>query len=103
MKNRPTAIFVESNTSGSGAEFLQRALELGLVPIFLTATTDRYPFLQDLDSIETHICDTSSIAAVSRCIDAVNAENSIALIMSSSDHYLDMAALQASRLGLCDC
>lgn len=94
------AIFIESNSSGSGADFIRRARQLGLLPVFVTAEPERYAFLQGDPDLDVRTCDTSSEAAVTAVVDDVAAAMSIELLTTSSDLYLYMAALQAKRLGL---
>nr|WP_249816575.1 ATP-grasp domain-containing protein [Bradyrhizobium sp. 159] len=94
------AIFIESNTTGSGADFILRAQELGLVPIFVTASPERYSFLNRISGLELRRCDTSSETAVRAVIDSIAATTPIALLTTSSDFYLYTAALEAKRLGL---
>ncbi|WFU39919.1 ATP-grasp domain-containing protein [Bradyrhizobium sp. CB82] len=94
------AIFIESNTSGSGADFILRAQELGLVTVFVTASPERYSFLHGSPELDLRICDTSSDVAISAVVDDVAAVMPIELLTTSSDLYLHAAALQARRLGL---
>lgn len=94
------AIFIESNSSGSGAEFIQRARELGLLPVLITASPERYGFLDGGLDLDLRTCDTSSEAAVTEVVDDVAAIMPIDLLTTSSDFYLYTAALQARRLGL---
>lgn len=94
------AIFIESNSSGSGADFILRARELGLIPVFVTASPKRYAFLNDSPELDLRICDTSSEAAVTAVVDDVAAGMPVELLTTSSDLYLYTAALQARRLGL---
>ncbi|MCK1526232.1 ATP-grasp domain-containing protein [Bradyrhizobium sp. 182] len=94
------AVFIESNTSGSGADFVLRARELGLFPVFITASPERYGFVRGSANIDLRICDTSSEAAVTAEVDSVAAERPIRLLTTSSDLYLYIAAFQAKRLGL---
>ncbi|MBT1517470.1 ATP-grasp domain-containing protein [Bradyrhizobium sp. SRL28] len=94
------AIFIESNSSGSGADFILRARELGLLPVFVTASPERYAFLHGSLDLDLRTCDTSSEVAVTVVIDDVAAAMPIELLTTSSDFYLHTAALQARRLGL---
>lgn len=94
------AIFIESNTSGSGADFILRARALGLLPVFITASPARYTFLHGRPDLEIRTCDTSSDAAVTAVVDDVATAMPIKLLTTSSDLYLYTAALQARRLGL---
>lgn len=94
------AIFIESNSSGSGADFIVRARELGLLPVFVTTWPERYTFLHDSPEVQLRICDTSSEDAVTAVVDELAATMPIGLLTTSSDLYLYTAALQARRLGL---
>ncbi|WP_271619403.1 ATP-grasp domain-containing protein [Bradyrhizobium sp. CCBAU 51745] len=94
------AIFIESNTTGSGADFILRARELGLVPIFVTASPERYGFLSRISNVELHTCDTFSESDVRAVIDSIATDMRIALLTTSSDFYLYTAALEARRRGL---
>ncbi|MGY3034068.1 biotin carboxylase [Bradyrhizobium sp. USDA 4354] len=94
------AIFIESNTTGSGADFILRAQGLGLVPIFVTASPERYGFLSSISNLELRKCDTSSESDVRAVIDSIATDMRIALLTTSSDFYLYTAALEARRLGL---
>lgn len=97
---KSAAIFIESNTSGSGAEFILRAQELGLIPVFVTASPERYAFLLGSPDLDLRICDTSSESAVTAVVDNVATAMPIDLLTTSSDLYLYTAARQARRLGL---
>lgn len=94
------AIFIESNTSGSGVDFILRAQELGLVPVFVSASPERYGSLLSSPDLDLRICDTSSEAAVTAVVDNVAEAMPVALLTTSSDLYLYTTALQARRLGL---
>jgi biotin carboxylase len=100
MSCKPIAIFVESNTTGTGADFLTCARKQGLAPVLLTDAPGRYAFLSGLTGIEAHLCDTSSTAAITATIDTLASRAPIALIMSTSDYFVVVAAQQAQRLGL---
>lgn len=94
------AVFIESNSSGSGADFILRARELGLLPVFITSQPERYTFLCGSPDLKLRKCDTSSEAAVTAVVDEIAAAMPIELLTTSSDLYLYTAALQARRLGL---
>ncbi|MCK1290257.1 ATP-grasp domain-containing protein [Bradyrhizobium sp. 30] len=96
----PAAVFIESNSSGSGADFILRARELGLLPVFITGSPERYTFLHRSSDIDLRTCDTSSEVALTAVVDDVAAAMPIKLLTTSSDLYLHTAALQARRLGL---
>ncbi|MCK1536176.1 ATP-grasp domain-containing protein [Bradyrhizobium sp. 176] len=94
------AIFIESNTTGSGADFILRAQGLGLVPVFVTGSPERYGFLSGISNFELRTCDTSSESEVRAVIDSIATDMRIALLTTSSDFYLYTAALEARRRGL---
>lgn len=100
MTDGAIAAFIEANTTGNGVEFIRRARELGFAPALLTNRPGRYPFLQTLPRIEIHVCDTSSESAVSVCLHRIASKRPLALILSSSEFHLHMAARQAHRFGL---
>lgn len=94
------AAFIEANSTGNGAEFLRRSYQLGFTPALLTSQPERYSSIGRLPRIEVHICDTSSETAVSACLDGIARKRPLALILSTKEEYLQMAALQAHRFGL---
>lgn len=100
MNQSSVALFIESNTTPTGVQFLKRAVEEGLKPVILVQDRARYPFLDGLSEIETVICETSNYHALSRTIDEISASQRIALVMSSSDYFVEHAANQAARLKL---
>jgi biotin carboxylase len=91
-------VLVESNTTGTGRLFAERARDLGLVPHLLSADATRYPYVADL-AIPAHRCRTDSPAAVlARCRE-LGRTHRIAGVMSSSDYFIATAATVARVLG----
>ncbi|SQD97622.1 Biotin carboxylase [Parafrankia sp. Ea1.12] len=93
-------LFVESNTSGTGQIFVERAAALGLRPILVTAEPTRYPFASRPD-LEVVVADTSDPGRVwSRCVSVLGAEFRPLGVWSSSEYYLPISARVAGMLGL---
>ncbi|WP_414586733.1 ATP-grasp domain-containing protein [Scytonema sp. PCC 10023] len=92
-------VFVESNTSGTG-RLLARAAGLnGFRPILLTADPSPYKFLEDekLDTIQVNTRDVQALLDV--CYNLAGSSK-LAGVTSSSDHFLEIAAILAHHLGL---
>lgn len=89
---------VESNTSGTGRLFARAARTLGYRPVVLAADPGRYRYVAT-DKIECVRLDTQSPATVlAACRDLADA--GLAGISSSSEYYVETAALIARELGL---
>ena len=54
----PLLLFVESNTTGTGRQFAQRARALGAEPVLLSADPARYPYAAQ-DGLRTVVVDTA--------------------------------------------
>ncbi len=92
-------VLVESNTTGTGRLFAERARDLGLVPHMLCADAARYPYLADL-GIPAHGCDTGSVPAVLAGCARLAREHDVVGVTSSSDLYVATAAAAARALDL---
>jgi S-sulfo-L-cysteine synthase (3-phospho-L-serine-dependent) len=92
-------IFIESNTSGTGRLFVKAACDLGYRPVLLVADPGRYEFIR-LDSVAYVQCDTSSQSSMVAEVAALQKEAGIAGIFSSSEYFIEVAALLASAHGL---
>jgi biotin carboxylase len=88
-------LLVESNTTGTGRRFAQRARDLGVEPVLVTADPARYPYAR-LDGLRTEVADTFDEAAV--C--AVARRMGAAGITSSSEYFVASAAAAARAVGL---
>ncbi|MGW3687083.1 ATP-grasp domain-containing protein [Streptomyces sp. NPDC005125] len=92
-------VFVESNTTGTGRLFAERARELGLVPYMICRDASRYPYLSEL-GIAFHECATDSQEAVLAACRSLAAEHALKGITSSSEYFISTAAGVADALGL---
>lgn len=88
--------FVESNTTGTGELFVQRAREKGLQVLFLTSKPEKYHFLKKL-LIHPIIVDTSNVQEILQTLKNVN---NLLGVLSSSESYVLNAACVAQKLGL---
>lgn len=94
-----TLLLVESNTTGTGRQFAQRARAFGIEPVLVTAAPERYPYVA-LDGLRTELTDTSDEAAVLATAQRIAARSDVAGVTSSSEYYIATAAATARRLGL---
>ncbi|WP_409492235.1 ATP-grasp domain-containing protein [Amycolatopsis sp. cmx-11-12] len=88
-------VLVESNTTGTGRQFVRRGVEMGLRPVLLAADPDRYD-LRDVVPESLRV-DTNDPAAVAR---ACRGLGETAGIVSSSEYFVPVVAEVADRLGL---
>lgn len=92
-------ILVESNTTGSGRLFAERARDLGLVPALLCADPARYPYAAELD-LPVHRCDTAALPTVlAHCRDLARSQPVVG-VTSSSEYFIATAAAVARALDL---
>jgi biotin carboxylase len=91
--------FVESNTTGTGALFVERARRLGLRPVLLTRDPERYPFAA-AGEVEVVEVETTDAAAILARLRRLVAEEPVAGVASSSEYFLETAAVVADALGL---
>jgi biotin carboxylase len=92
-------VLVESNTTGTGRLFAERARDLGLVPHLLSADAGRYAYVAELDIPSRH-CATGSVPAVLACCARLGAEHRVVGVTSSSEYFVPVAAAAARALGL---
>lgn len=91
-----TFAFIESNTTGSGMEFIKIALLEGYTVLFLTSDPFRYPLLSQFD-IELVEIDTTDYRKLTT---ELRRREDIIGIFSSSEYFIETAARVASQLGL---
>jgi argininosuccinate lyase len=92
-------LLVESNTTGTGRQFAQRAAALGITPVLLAAEPGRYPYVAH-DAVDRVVTATSDQDAVLETARALGRDADIAGITSSSEYYIETAARCARALGL---
>lgn len=94
-------IFVESNTTGTGALIMERLLSRGDGVTFLTRTPQKYPFLAGKDPrLEVHEVNTNSFTAVLGAIEEIQQRQAVNAIATSSEFYVPIVAQLAAALGL---
>ncbi|MEU5811389.1 ATP-grasp domain-containing protein [Streptomyces sp. NPDC047718] len=92
-------LLIESNTTGTGRQFAQRAAEAGLRPVLLAADPGRYPYAAE-DGLRTVTVDTADPAALWRAVRELARTAPVAGVLSSSEYFVATAAEVADRLGL---
>ncbi|PKW06077.1 argininosuccinate lyase [Streptomyces sp. 1222.5] len=97
--NTPLLLLVESNTTGTGRQFAQRARAFGAEPVLLSADPGRYPYAAE-DELRTVVVDTADGDALWAAVQRLAAGSRIAGVLSSSEYYVATAADLAARLGL---
>ena len=91
-------IFIESNTSGTGGLFCEAVRYLKLKPLILCADAERYQFVKDT-RIENIIVDTADLDAVRNAVKSLLQRENIRGIYSTSDYFIETAALLARENG----
>ncbi|MFJ9607382.1 pyridoxal-phosphate dependent enzyme [Kitasatospora sp. NPDC101176] len=92
-------LFVEANTSGTGVLALDLTRRLGLEPVLLTDTPERYAGAEE-SGCEIVVCDTSTERALREVIGERFARQELAGITTTSDFYVPVVARLADWLGL---
>jgi len=87
-------LFVESNTTGSGAIALRMLRDRGEAVTFVTRDRARYPFLRDVNVIDAETNDLAALAASVEDLPPIDA------IVTFSTFYVSTVAALAARLGL---
>lgn len=98
--SRDHFLFVESNTTGTGALAVSRLLAGGARVTFLARHPEKYPFL---DSASTRLSviatDTNDVEAVCEEVRGVRRRHKLAAVLTFSEFYVVIAAEVAARLG----
>ncbi|MEO6702606.1 MAG: ATP-grasp domain-containing protein, partial [Jatrophihabitantaceae bacterium] len=90
-------VLVESNTTGTGRMFCERARGLGLRPIAFVRDPARYPYL-DQDGVDVRQLDTTDPDALLRA--ARQLAGQVLGVTSSSEYFIATASRLAGQLGL---
>lgn len=92
-------LLIESNTTGTGRQFAQRALAAGIEPVLLSAHPGRYPYAAE-DGLRTVVVDTADSDALWSAVQELGGATKIGGVLSSSEYFVATAAELAARLGL---
>jgi biotin carboxylase len=95
----PSFVFVESNSTGTGALFATRARARGLDPVLLVRDAARYPYVAAL-GLRVITVDTSNPDQVANTVERLRSESGVAGIASSSEYFIETAAVLARDFGL---
>jgi biotin carboxylase len=96
----PAIVFVESNTSGTGALFARAAAaRRDCRPVLLTTDPARYEYVEQ-EGVETVRVDTLDFGALLAVCRGLERGAGVAGITSSSEYYMATAAALARELGL---
>jgi cysteine synthase/biotin carboxylase len=96
---RPHLLFVEANTSGTGMLALTTAGDLGLTPVLVTGSPERYRGLAETGA-EVLPADTNDLAALRTAVQDRFRRDELAGVTTTSDFYVPAAAELAAWLGL---
>ncbi|WP_042870819.1 ATP-grasp domain-containing protein [Dickeya poaceiphila] len=92
-------IFVESNTTGTGEIFLERASKAGYEPVLMYRDGNRYHFLNKAP-FRTIKVDTSNIDHILHSVASELGTENVAGVWSTSEYYISTASELASLLNL---
>ncbi|WLO87194.1 ATP-grasp domain-containing protein (plasmid) [Pantoea agglomerans] len=92
-------VFIESNTSGTGKIFIDKAKELCFKVIFFCSDPGKYLFLKSTE-VELHICDTTSFELTVNEINKLKRIFEICGVWSSSDRFVELASRIALNFSL---
>lgn len=98
--DRKYVLFIESNTSGSGADFIGRTHSLGLVPVLVTSDFERYQSI-GFPPVRVIRSETEHVEPLLKALEVhqIRTEQ-VAAVLSSGDSGVLGASLLAQRLGL---
>lgn len=93
-------LFIESNTTGTGALAVRRLLAQGDCVSFLASRPEKYPVLAEpAPRLEVVRLDTNDLAAVLRAVEEVDRQNKVGAVLTFSEFYVSAAAEVAARFG----
>jgi biotin carboxylase len=99
MMTQDWFVLVESNTTGTGRQFVQSARTLNYRPIVLAENPARYPYIKH-DAVEFVQCNTGDQDELRKVIDKLARDAKVAGIYSSSEYFIEAAAKLAQKCGL---
>ncbi len=98
--SRDHFLFVESNTTGTGALAVGRLLAGGARVTFLARHPEKYPFLDGASGgLSVIAMDTNDVEAVCAAVRGVRRRGELAAVLTFSEFYVAIAAEVAARLG----
>lgn len=93
-------LFVESNTTGTGALAVTRLIESGARVTFLAREPGKYPFLAaPAPGLSVATLDTNDVEAVAAHVDGVRQEHGLDAVLTFSEFYVAIVAEVAERYG----
>jgi S-sulfo-L-cysteine synthase (3-phospho-L-serine-dependent) len=96
---RPSVVFLESNTTGTGRLFVRAARDAGYQAIMLARRPILYPFVAQ-DAVRVIELDTQSEREINSACRELGRDSKLSGITSTSDHYLVPAAQAAKDFDL---
>jgi S-sulfo-L-cysteine synthase (3-phospho-L-serine-dependent) len=100
MRSAEHFVFIESNTTGTGALAVQRLLERGDRVTFLTRKPATYPFLADPRPSLAVVCvDTNETAVVAARVEELHREQEVHALLTFSEFYVPIVAEVAQHVG----
>ena len=99
MTHVPTIIFVESNTSGTGADFVRQAEAMGLAVVFVARDPKRYTFLER-SACQVVQVNTADFQSTLSAIRSLPSATSLVGIWSSSEYFIHLSSCLAHSLSL---
>lgn len=84
-------VFIESNTTGTGALHLSAARKLGFEVALICSTPDRYPFAAEHEAKVIQI-NTDDFDVVRRTFNGLRKSFHVSGVLSTSDHFIESAA-----------
>lgn len=101
MRDREHFVFVESNTTGTGALAVHRLLERGDRVTFLTRKPAIYPFLADRPPhLSVVSMETNDTEAVALRVEQLRRAQEVHALLTFSEFYVPVVAEVAQRLGM---
>ena len=93
-------LFIESNTTGTGALAVTRLLQNGAHVTFLAREPEKYPFLAaHAPGLSVVVVDTNDLEAVTECVAQVRRQRELDALLTFSEFYVEIVAEVAAQCG----
>jgi biotin carboxylase len=93
-------LFVESNTTGTGALAVTRLIQGGARVTFLARQAEKYPFLAvESPGLSVVVMDTNDVDAVCEHVAQLRQQDGLDALLTLSEFYVAIVAEVAARLG----